>query len=143
MTPRRQIFVGVHLVWGTKHRRPWLTRPIRLRLNGYLSRILLHHECRPLAVGGWVDHIHVYAALSPKVPLGALVIALKANSSRWLRREMVDLQEFFWQRGFAAFGVDPRDDADLRRYIQRQEEIHTKRSIPIDPRQLIAPHPDG
>ncbi|MEZ4411562.1 MAG: IS200/IS605 family transposase [Gemmatimonadales bacterium] len=119
--------IGVHLVWATKNRHPWLEPQILRRLAPLLGNIAVRRRCQPLAIGGWVDHVHVYVGLSANIPLSSLVVALKSNSSAWLRESFPDLAEFRWQRGFAAFGVDPRDDEALRRYIRSQEQIHARR----------------
>jgi putative transposase len=125
---RRHYRVAVHLVWATKHRTPWLSEIVRPRLLALLAQILLRKRCRPVAIGGWVDHVHVYAMLSPQIAVVTLVNALKANSARWLRTNVAELAAFQWQRGYAAFGVDPRRDGTIRSYIQSQNEIHQARS---------------
>ena len=133
MSARRLVRVGVHLVWGTKHRIPWLDGAVRARLDPLLRRTLIWKRCDPIAVGGWVDHVHVYALLGPMTTLSALVVALKSNSARWIRESSPGLECFQWQRGYAAFGVDPRDDAALRAYIRDQELIHSMRAGVVSP----------
>lgn len=119
--------VGVHLIWATKRRGPWLSPQIRPKVFDLLGRISARRHCRPIAVGGWVDHVHVYVALSPQTSLISLVNSLKAHSCAWIRRNLPGLSSFEWQRGYAAAGVDPRDDAALRLYIQNQDAIHRAR----------------
>jgi REP element-mobilizing transposase RayT len=127
MMPQVLLSVGVHLVWGTRRRQPWLTSEIRRDLFTYIAATVKNKQCRLLAIGGWVDHVHVYVALGSAVPLRTLVSAVKVNSSRWLKQRDPGLGKFRWQRGFAAFGIDPRDDSRLRRYIDSQEQIHLRR----------------
>ena len=119
--------VGVHLVWATKNRRPWLVDELRPRVFEVLGGIAHRLHSSPIAIGGWVDHVHVYVMLSPQTTISALVNALKANSTAWVRRTHPGLIAFEWQRGYSAAGVDPRDDEALRRYIQDQETIHRSR----------------
>lgn len=124
---RSQCRVGVHLIWATKERRPWLVDGLRPTVFEVLGRIASRRHSNPIAIGGWVDHVHVYVMLSSQVTIVSLVNALKANSTAWIRRNRPDLHRFEWQRGYAAAGVDPRDDEALRRYIQGQETIHRSR----------------
>ena len=116
--------VGVHLVWATKNRRPWLVDELRPRVFEVLGGIAHRLHSSPIAIGGWVDHVHVYVMLSPQAPISGLVNALKAHSTTWVRQTHPGLLAFEWQRGYSAAGVDPRDDDALRTYIQNQEQIH-------------------
>ncbi len=93
-------------------------------LEGIAHRL----HCSPIAIGGWVDHVHVYVMLSPQATISGLVNALKAHSTTWVRRTHPGLLAFEWQRGYSAAGVDPRDDDALRTYIQNQEQIHRFRN---------------
>jgi len=119
--------VGVHLVWATKERRPWLARSIRPQVFALLGRIAARRHCPPLAIGGWVDHVHLYVTLSPQIPIVSLVNALKANSTSWIRRNLPGLHAFEWQRGYWARGVGPENGQALQAYIQHQEAIHRAR----------------
>ena len=121
---RSRCRVGVHLVWATKMRHPWLVEELRPRVFEVLGGIAHRLHCSPIAIGGWVDHVHVYVMLSSQVTIVSLVNALKAHSTSWVRRTHPELPAFEWQRGYSAAGVDPRDDGALRSYIQDQEQIH-------------------
>ncbi len=75
----------IHIVFGTKERRPHFNADLRPRLHGYLRDVVTDRRCRPVAVGGWVDHVHVMVDLNPTVAVADLVRDLKANSSRWCK----------------------------------------------------------
>lgn len=100
------------------------------RLHRLLERICRAKDCLPYAVGGWTDHVHVYVLLGAKIPVANLVLTLKANSSRWIRRHVPGQERFEWGRGYAAIGVDPWRDAELRRYIESQEAHHSTNPRP-------------
>ncbi len=122
--------MGVHLVWATKNREPCLEPPIRRQVILVLAEVAKRQRCRPIEIGGWLDHLHLYLMLSPEIAVAQLVVSLKANSTRWIKANIPTLPDFQWQRGFWAYSVDPRDDANLRAYIRSQEAIHTQRSAP-------------
>lgn len=131
---RSRCRVGIHLIWATKGRHPWLSDAVRPRVCDLLGRIAAKRRCPPLAIGGWVDHVHLYLTLSPQIAIVALVNALKANSTTWIHQSLPGLDSFEWQRGYSAAGVDPRDDEALRSYIEHQDSIHEARH-----RHLTAP----
>jgi len=125
--PQNLVSVGVHLVWATKRRRPWLSLNLRGDLHTFMAGTAKNKRCRLIVIGGFDDHVHLYVAISPETTVRSLVTAIKANSTRWLKQRDPALQQFRWQRGFGAFGVDSRDDANLRRYIDSQEQVHKNR----------------
>jgi REP element-mobilizing transposase RayT len=122
--PRHLIALGIHLVWSTKGRKRWLTEDVRSELFAYMAGTVVKKRCRAITVGGWEDHVHLYIHLGTEISVAHLVTTIKSGSARWLKLRGPALRGFRWQRGFAAFGVDPRRDSGLRRYIESQEEVH-------------------
>ena len=116
----------IHLIWSTKHRRPYLTAEIRRRLFPYLAATLRGQRGGLRAIGGWVDHVHLYAEFPSYLSVGQLVSVLKSRSCRWLRMVFPQTTPFRWQRGYAAFSVDPRHSERLIRYIHSQEQHHSR-----------------
>ncbi len=56
--------IVVHIVFGTKGRRPWLTSGIRPQVYAYLAGVLKNIDCVPMLVGGMDDHVHILCVLS-------------------------------------------------------------------------------
>jgi REP element-mobilizing transposase RayT len=77
-----------------------------------------------LAVGGARDHVHVYISLSARTSVASLVDALKANSSRWIHETFPHLSLFSWQKGYSAFSVCRRCEANVISYIRNQDAHH-------------------
>ncbi len=48
-----------HLIFSTKHRRPFLHETIRLRIHEYLGGIIRHERGHPIEIGGVADHVHI------------------------------------------------------------------------------------
>jgi len=65
--PQSMSRVLVHAVFSTKQRVPFLDAPIREQLHPYIGGILKNLECPPLQIGGFVDHVHLFFALSKKL----------------------------------------------------------------------------
>jgi REP element-mobilizing transposase RayT len=122
--PQHLVSVGVHLVWATKRRQPWLAEIVRGDLYADIAGTVKNKRCRLVAIGGSDDHVHLYVHLGPETTVRSLVTAIKSNSTRWLKQRDPALRQFRWQRGFGAFGVDTRDDENLRRYIDSQDQVH-------------------
>jgi len=139
--PKRTILrVGVHLVWATKYRTPFLDTGIRARLFPYISGIVRHSGGHLLAGGGWRDHVHLYVEMPATISLAMLVSTIKSNSMRWIRESFPEAQAAGWQKGYAAFSVDRRHDDRLMSYIADQDRIHRQRTTESERRALLRAH---
>ena len=118
-----------HLVWIPKYRRRVLEGAVASRLQA-----LFEQACE---VNEWVlhelsiqpDHVHLLIQIPPKVSVSKVVNLLKGGSSRLLRLEFPELEEFlwgdsFWCDGFFAESVGQTEEAVIRRYIQEQGRPH-------------------
>ena len=115
----------MHLVWIPKYRKRVLRGKIAVRLRG-----LLYEACR---MNGWwigeisvqVDHVHVLIQINPRNSVAEVVQMLKGGTSRVIRKEYPELEEFlwgdsFWADGYFAETVGRVDEATIRKYIQNQ-----------------------
>lgn len=71
------------------------------------------------------DHVHVLLQLPAKTPVSTAVMYFKGGSSRVLRREFPELDEFlwgdsFWQDGYFVETAGKKTEAVLRNYIRGQ-----------------------
>ncbi len=114
----------IHLVWATLNRQDFLLSPYRDALFSYIGGIIRHNHGVLFAAGGTENHIHVYAEYPKTLALVRFVNVIKSNSSKWLRESQPALSAFHWQRGYAGFSVQRRNDERLREYILNQEEHH-------------------
>ena len=129
----------LHIVFSTKERRPQLTPEVRPRMLGYLRTVATDLNTTVLALNGVEDHVHLLVDLPPSLSTSELLTKLKANSSRWFRKEFPKIG-FRWQRGYGAFSVSPSKLDDVRGYIDRQEEHHKKSSFEEEIRKLVQSH---
>lgn len=116
-----------HLVWLPKYRK----RILRGSLVGRLTE-LFYQACE---INHWyihelkimTDHIHMLIQIRPKESLSTVVQILKGGSSRKIRDEYPELEEFlwgdsFWCDGYFAETVGHMDEESLRKYIVEQKE---------------------
>jgi REP element-mobilizing transposase RayT len=114
----------VHIIFSTKHRQPLIFPEIEDELYSYIGGTCRNLECYPVIVGGYLNHVHILCLLSQKIALMKLLELTKANSSKWIKTKTEKCADFYWQRGYAAFSVNPRDIEIVKKYIENQKEHH-------------------
>ena len=121
-----------HLVWIPKYRKRVLTGAVAVRLD-----ILLRQACE---VNDWEthelsiqpDHVHLLLQIPPRQSVSNAVQLLKGGTSRVLRAEFPELDEFlwgdqFWADGYFAETVGTVEEDVVRRYIRNQREPRRRR----------------
>ena len=116
-----------HLVWIPKYRRRILRGKIAARL-----RHLLYEACK--MNDWWIsetaiqdDHIHIVIQISPSDRLSDVVQTLKGGTSKVIRAEFPEIDEFlwgdsFWAGGYFAETVGSVDEEVVRKYIESQRK---------------------
>jgi putative transposase len=114
-----------HLVWVPKYRK----RVLRGKVAARLKRLLY----QAAEVNGWaieelsiqVDHVHLLVQVGPDRSVAHIVQILKGGTSRILRKEFPELEEFlwgdsFWADGYFAETVGRVEEEVIQRYIRNQ-----------------------
>lgn len=126
-----------HIIFGTKHRQPWIHEDWRARLHAYLAGTLSGLEAKAIAIGGTSDHVHLLVSYRPKQAVADLVREVKKASTLWVHTER-QLLPFAWQDGYAVFSVSNESADHVARYIQNQEEHHREQSAIGELRYLLS-----
>ena len=116
-----------HLVWIPKYRRRVLRGKVVIRLKQ-----LLYQACR---INRWwigelaieTDHVHVLIQYHPRESISEVVQILKGGTSRVVRKEFPELEEFiwgdsFWADGYFAESVGKVNEEVIRKYIRSQNQ---------------------
>ena len=116
-----------HLVWIPKYRKRVLRGKIAYRLKG-----LLYDACR---MNRWwigkiniqIDHVHLLIQLQADDSVAEAVRILKGGTSKIIRKEFPELEEFlwgdsFWSNGYFAESVGKVDEEIIRKYIEEQRK---------------------
>lgn len=119
----------LHIVFSTKNRKPLIDEDIENELYSYLAGICNKLECYPIKVGGYTNHVHVLCNLSKKMALVKLMEELKSHSSKLIKTKGDKYSNFYWQDGYGAFSVNPREVEVVVKYIENQKEHHRKKSF--------------
>ena len=116
-----------HIVWIPKYRKRVLRGKVSIRL-----RQLLYEACRMNR--WWIselsiqdDHVHVMIHLNASDSVGGAVQRLKGGTSRVIRKEFPELEEFLWgdslwADGYFAESVGEVDEEVVKRYIREQQK---------------------
>jgi len=93
---------------------------------------------------GASDHVHLLVALKPTQCISKFVKDVKGASSRWFNEEAWHVlylenglrkhslgtppakRDFAWQRGYAAFSVNPKGVSKVFHYIKHQDRRHAE-----------------
>ena len=114
-----------HLVWIPKYRKRILRGKLVARLRGLFKQAG--------EVNGWSveelnvmdDHVHMFIQTKPSDAVSKVVQILKGGSSRVVRLEFPELEEFlwgdsFWADGYFAESCGKLNEEAIREYIKNQ-----------------------
>jgi putative transposase len=121
--------VYIQAVFAVKHRSNFITTEWRDQLHSYVSGIITKQGSKSLAVGGWLDHIHVFFGLNPSQSISDLVREIKSSSSGWINEQNFIKQKFEWQSGFGAFSYSKSQRDNVIKYIMNQEQHHQQETF--------------
>ena len=125
--PQSLASVHVHIVFGTKHRRPFLSDDeTRTQMHAYIASILKAYDSPPVIVGGPDDHVHILCLLSRNHSISKVIAEIKRNSTKWIKTKGADYKEFSWQNGYGVFSVGKSMVDKTIKYIKNQKEHHAE-----------------
>jgi len=114
-----------HLVWIPKYRKRVLRGkiPKRLRELFYQAAEVNRWWCHKVSIG--LNHVHLIIQINPTDSIADVVQKLKDGSSRVIRAEFPELEEFlwgdsFWADGYFAETVGKVDEVIIKKYIEEQ-----------------------
>ena len=132
----------IHIIFSTKDRYPFLQdQKIQQRMHVYIGKICDDLKCQPSFVGGTADHIHILTNLNKNLPLSTFIEKVKKSSSKWIKT--VDcgnniINQFYWQRGYAAFSVSQSAIDAVKQYIATQAKHHQKQNFQDELRKWLS-----
>ena len=130
-----------HIVWSTKYREPTLAVAGRPKLYAYIGGILNNKRCKPLAIGGVEDHLHLACGIHPTVAPSNLVKDIKLATSHFIAAEGLFPDFSHWQEEYSLFTHHRGDRPRLIRYIENQEAHHARTETSLDElRRMLSEH---
>jgi REP element-mobilizing transposase RayT len=127
-----------HIVFSTKERRRLIPADLQDSVAGYIGGIARQNGMIAMAVGGTQDHVHLFLAIPPMMPVSKAVQLVKAGSSKWFRETHSRL--FAWQEEYGALSVSKSNEKKVVSYIRGQKEHHKKQDFVEEFKELLRKH---
>ncbi len=121
--------ITIQVVFAVKHRERVIKKINRPELFKYIAGIINKKKHKLLAINGVADHVHILFGLDPAVALSDIVRDIKNNSSRFINEKRWFPGHFEWQTGYGGFSYSRSERPDIIRYIENQEEHHSRKSF--------------
>lgn len=125
MKPGVYLKFYVHIIFSPRGRESLLPPLIREKVHKYIYGIIQNKGCKPIAINGTEDHIHILAGMNPVLSVSDLVKEVKRASSVYINNELSLPYHFNWQEGYGAFSVGFRELDTVFKYILNQENHHS------------------
>ena len=114
-----------HIVWIPKYRKRVLAGRIAERIRELIYQCAEMQKWKIEELNIQSDHIHVLVQLRQNISVSRAVQLFKGGSSKVIRKEFPELEEFlwgpsFWADGYFAETCGTLNEAALRDYIKNQ-----------------------
>lgn len=128
--PYWQLFY--HIVWTTKNRMPLLTSEVEPVIYGFLRSKAIGLGATVFALNGVADHVHMVAAIPPRIAIAKFIGQVKAVASTKFNKSDLSDSSFFWQEEYGVFSFDGKRLPNFISYVERQKEHHAqKTTVPV------------
>jgi REP element-mobilizing transposase RayT len=97
-------------------------------------------KCPSIITRSVEDHIHILCNLARTITIAKLLETVKSSSSEWVKEQTAGPKNFYWQNGYGAFSVSQSNVAEVKQYIDNQEEHHRKMTFQEEFRLLLRRH---
>lgn len=93
-----------HLVWVPKYRKRILQGRLAIRLKELMQECADMNRWKIEELNIQKDHVHILVQMRPDISVSKMIQLFKGSSSKILREEFPELQEFLWRKSFWADG---------------------------------------
>ena len=121
--------IHIHAVFAVQNRISLIQKQWQEELYQYITGIISKNGHKLLQIGGMSDHVHAFFGMRPTQSLSDLMQDIKGDSSLWINQKRLVTGRFSWQEGYGAFSYGKSQIDAVIKYIQQQEEHHTKRDF--------------
>jgi len=114
-----------HIVWIPKYRKRILMGRIADRLKELFYQCAEVHDWKIEELNVQPDHVYIMIQLRPSISVSKAIQFFKGGSSKKIREEFPDLEEFlwgdsFWADGYFAETCGKFKESVIREYIRNQ-----------------------
>ncbi len=112
-----------HLVWTTRRRESLLTPSAESVILDHIRWKAVELGGAVFALNGTADHVHLVAAIHPRVPVASFVSQVKAAAATKFNRRAPE-EPLHWDEEFGAMTFDGKRLPYVIAYVERQKEHH-------------------
>jgi len=117
----------IHLVFCPKYRRRVLIGKIAIRIKELFKQCCQINDWKLHELMIQRDHIHMLIQINPRQSVAKVVNLIKGGSSRIIRLEYPEIEEFlwgesFWGDGYFAESIGNKNETVMRQYIRDQNK---------------------
>lgn len=116
-----------HIVWSTKNREALIQPEHERVLFAYIIRKAAELDSYVYALNGWTEHMHIVAAIPPKLAVSHFVKEVKGSSSHYLNQQSLGFM-FAWQRGYGMLTLGQTQLARAVAYVEAQKVHHSEQT---------------
>ncbi len=121
--------IQIHYVFIAKYRKRILRGKIVTRIYELFKDACNLNRWRIQEINIQVDHIHLLIQIKPDMSIAKVAQIQKGGSSRIIRKEYPELEEFlwgdsFWRDGYFAESVGQVEEEVIKKYIREQQDFH-------------------
>ena len=115
----------IHIVWIPKYRKRILKGKLAARIEELLRECADVNRWKIEELNIQPDHVHMVIQFRPDIAISKMVQMFKGKSSRIIRKEFPELEEFywgdsFWGDGFFAETVGHCNLEVIKNYVRNQ-----------------------
>jgi putative transposase len=121
---RNKIRVYLHFIWATWDRQPLVTEEMERDLYRYIEQICRDNRCEVLAIGGTLDHVHLFVTFPNSLTFADLMKNVKGGSAHFVSAELRPGEWFQWQGHYGVYSFSPRHKKYIIRYVEDQKQHH-------------------
>jgi putative transposase len=111
-----------HVVWATKQRQPLITPDIEAIIFPVIIQKSRELGAFVYALNGTPDHVHLVAAIPPRIGVGDFVGQIKGRATRAVHHNFES--DFAWQAGYGVHTFGEKHLSTAADYVRRQKEHH-------------------
>ncbi len=121
--------IYIHVVFAVEGRQNLIPPEHNDELQKFITGIVSGKKQKLIAINNMPDHLHMLIGLRPDSSLSDLVRDVKAGSSHFIKEKRWVAGRFSWQEGFGAFSYSHSQSGIVIRYIENQQQHHTRKSF--------------
>jgi REP element-mobilizing transposase RayT len=121
--------VYLQCVFAVKYRHAALQKEWRGEVFKYISQILKSKGHYPLAVNGYIDHVHLFFDYNGTELIPDLIKDVKKSTNAFIRKKFYKNYNFQWQEGYGIFSHGRNEKDKIIKYLKNQDIHHSRETF--------------